>query len=54
MYERYYDKLKPYFRQKVSQLHYIDTDSFVLSTNTKDTIKDLKNLEDRFDFSNLD
>ena len=31
-----------------------NTDSFVLSVNTKDFIKDLKNLEDIFDFSNLD
>ena len=27
----------------------MDTDSFVLSVNTKDIIKDLKNLEDIFD-----
>ena len=32
----------------------MDTDSFVLSVNTKDIIKDLKNLEDVSDFSNLD
>ena len=32
----------------------MDTDSFVLSENTEDNIKDLKNLEDIFDFSNLD
>ena len=32
----------------------MDTDSFVLSVNAKDIIKDLKNLEDIFDFSNLD
>ena len=32
----------------------MDTDSFVLSVNTKDIIKDLKNLENIFDFSNLD
>ena len=32
----------------------MDTDSFVLSVNTKDIIKDLKNLEDTFDFSNID
>ena len=32
----------------------MDTDSFVLSVNTKDIFKDLKNLEDIFDFSNLD
>ena len=54
MYETYYDKLQPYFGQEDIQLHYMDTDSFVLSVNTKDIIKDLKNLEDIFDFSNLD
>ena len=54
MYETYYDKLQPYFRQENIQLHYMDTDSFVLSVNTKDIIKDLKNLEDIFDFSKLD
>ena len=32
----------------------MDADSFVLSVNTKDIIKDLKTLEDIFDFSNLD
>ena len=30
-----------------------DTDSFVLSVNAEDIIKDSKNLEDLFDFSNL-
>ena len=54
MYETFYDKLQPYFRQENIQLHYMDTDSFILSVNTKDIIKDLKNLEDIFDFSNLD
>ena len=54
MYETYYYKLQPYFGQENIQLHYMDTDSFVLSVNTKDIIKDLKNLEDIFDFSNLD
>ena len=54
MYETYYDKLQPYFRQENIQLHYMDTDSFVLSVNTNDIIKDLKNLEEIFDFSNLD
>ena len=54
MYETYYDILQPYFGQENIQLHYIDTDSFLLSVNTKDIIKDLKNLEDVFDFSNLD
>ena len=54
MYETYYDKLQPYFGQKNLHLHYVDTDSFILSVNTKDVIKDLKNSEDIFDFSNLD
>ena len=54
MYETYYDKLQPYFGQQNIQLHYMDTDSFILSVKTKDIIEDLKNLEDIFDFSNLD
>ena len=31
----------------------MDTDSFVLSVNTKDIIKELENLEDIIDSSNL-
>ena len=31
----------------------MNTDSFEISRDTKDIIKDLKNLEDLFDFSNL-
>ena len=54
MYETYYDTLQPYFGQENLQLHYIDTDGKILSMKTKDIIKDLKNLEDIFDFSNLD
>ena len=54
MYETKYDKFQPYFGQKNIQLHYMDTDSFILSVNTKDIVKDLKNLDDMFDFSNLD
>ena len=54
MYQTYYDKLQPYFGHENIQLHYMDTDSFVLSMNTKDSIKDFKNSEDIFDFSNLD
>ena len=53
MYETYYDKLQPYFGQKNNQLQYIDTDAFVLSVKTNDIIRDLKNLENFFDFSNL-
>ena len=54
LYETYYDKLQPYFGHENIQLHYIDTDAFLLSVNTKDIIKYLKKLEDIFDFSNLD
>ena len=54
MYETYYDKIQPYFAQENLQLHYVDTDAFILSVNTKDIIRDLKNLENIFNFSNLD
>ena len=54
MYETYYDVLQLYFGQENLQLHYIDTDGMILSMKTKDIIKDLKNLKDIFDFSNLD
>ena len=53
MYETYFDKIQQYFGGKILQLHYMDTDSFVLNASTKDIIKDLKNLEDLFVFSNL-
>ena len=54
VYETYYDILQPYYGQKNIQLHYFDTDAFVLSLKTQDVINDLKNLEDIFDFRNLD
>ena len=54
MYEIYYVKLQPYFRQEFVQLPYIDTDAFVLSVNRNDLIKNLKNSEGIFEFSDLD
>ena len=54
MYEIYYDTLQPYFGQENLQLHYIDTDGMILSMKTENINKDFKNLEDIFDFSNLD
>ena len=54
LFETYYDILQPFFGQENIHLNYVDTDAFVLSLNTKDIIKDLKNLEHIFDFSNLD
>ena len=53
MYSTYYDILQPYFGIENIQLHYIDTDSFVLSLNTKNIIQDLHNMKEYFDFSNL-
>ena len=54
LYETYYVVLQPYFGQKNLQLHYIDTDGMISSMKTENIFKDLKNLEDLFDFSNLD
>ena len=54
MYETYFEKLQPYFGQDNLQLHYIDTDCFVLSMDSDNIINDFKNLEDSFDLSNLD
>ena len=49
----YYEKIQPYFCQENLQLHYMDVESFGLSVNTKDIVKNLKHLEDILDFSNL-
>ena len=46
MYESYYDKLQPYFGEKIIQCPYIDTDAVVLRIMSEDIIKDFKNLED--------
>ena len=53
MYEVYYDKLQPYFGLENIELHYMDCDSFVLSIDTQNIINNFRNLEDLFDFSNL-
>ena len=53
LYEVYYDILQPYFGLENLQLHYLDTDKFLLSVKTKDFFENLENLEDLFDFSNL-
>ena len=54
MYETYYDTLQPYFGQENLQLPYFDTDGMLLSMKTENIIEDLRNLENVFDFSNLD
>ena len=55
MYEFYYNTLEPHWQNKV-QLHYMDTDSFVLSFDTllENLIEFLKQNKDEFDFSELD
>ena len=52
-YEFYYHKLQPYYNCSV-KLHYMDTDSFILSIKTGDLIKDLEYFENDFDSSELD
>ena len=53
LYETYFRSLQLYFGRQNLLLHYMGTDSFVLSVNTKDIIKHLKKIEDLFDFINL-
>ena len=55
MYEFCYYTLEPYWQKKV-HLHYIDSDSFVLSfdTNQENLIEFLQKNKDEFDFSELD
>ena len=54
MYEFYYHTLEPYWQNKV-QLHYMDTDSFILSfnANLQELINFLQEIKDEFDFSEL-
>ena len=55
MYEFYYHTLEPFWQNKV-QLHYMDTDSFILSFNAnhQELINFLQENKDEFDFSELD
>ena len=54
MYETYYDTLQPHFGQENIHIHFMDCDSFILIIKSELIIKDLKNLENIFDFSNMD
>ena len=54
MFETFYDTLQPYFGQENLQIRYIDTDGMILSMKTESIIRDLKNLEDIFNFCKLD
>ena len=56
MYETYYDKLQKYFGKDGIQIHYQDTDAYVMSVRTMDIVNDSSSLQDRykiFDFCNL-
>ena len=56
MYETCYDKLQKYFGIDGIQIHYQDTDAFIMSIKTTNVINDLNNLQKQykiFDFSNL-
>ena len=53
MYETSYDTSLPCFGEQNKQIHYLDTDGFVLGVNTNDIIRNLKNFDDILDFSKL-
>ena len=40
IYEIFYDKLQPYFGQENIRLHYLDTESFVLSMKAENNVKE--------------
>ena len=54
MYEFYYNILQPYWKQSI-QLHYMDTDSFILSfdTNHQELINFLQENKDEFNKINF-
>ena len=55
MYEWFYVKMLPYFREDKLELHYLDTDSFIFSFKPIESlIEDLKQLKEDFNFSDLD
>ena len=56
MYETYYDKLQKCFGIFGIQIHYQDTDAFIMRIKTTDIVNDLEKLQNQykmFDFSNL-
>ena len=53
-YETCYEQLQPYFGSNNIQNHPCYCDSIILSIKSENTIRNLSNLEDLFDFSNLD
>ena len=53
MNEACYDKVQPYFAEKFIQLPFMHTNSFLFNINYINIIKDLHNLKDLFEFSNV-
>ena len=53
MYEFCYHNIQPYYDSRIN-LHYMDTDSFILSIKTTNLLKDLEYFKKDFDFSELD
>ena len=53
MYESYHDVLYPYFGQQNIQIHFMDTDKFILIVSTIEINEDLNNLKVLFDFNIL-
>ena len=47
MYETYYDDLQKYFGQDGIQIHYRDTDAYVMSVKTTDIENDIDKLQDQ-------
>ena len=55
IYEWLYDKMQPYFGEAILELHYLDTDSFLLSFKpNKNLTRDLYYFKEDFDFRDLD
>ena len=55
LYERYYDKMQPYFGEDFLKLHYLETDSFIFPfIRNKNLIEDIKRFKEDFVFSDLD
>ena len=53
LYEKFFDIFEPNFCQKSLHLPYMDCDSFDISNRTQNKFSDLENLEDIFEFINL-
>ena len=53
LYETYYDKLQKYFGQDGIKIHYQNTDAYLSSIETTDSVNDLDKLRDQYKMFNL-